>query len=416
MRSAISRVTTSVLPPGLKGTTITTGRDGKAVAPAGCGKAGRGRRRGAETAPAGERREQGPARGVVEHAFLPCGFRPKVPRASSTRHPGARSGVARNARMGWGGAMRTTPGRRAAAALLGAACVLPAAPPRAAATPERVVVSSKIDTEGALLGNMILLALEALGVPVAGPAPARADAHRSGRAARGRGGHLSGIHGQRRLLLRHGGRPRLARRAASAHATAARLDARANNLVWLPRAPANNTWAIAVRGDVARREGLRTMEDFAAAAPRGALKLAASAEFVESPAALPAFERAYGFTMPRRRVVVLPGGETAATLRAAAQNVSGVNASMVYGTDGALAVLDLVVMADTRGAQAVYEPAPVARAAVLERHPAIAPALSRIFSALSLERLRALNAEVAVEGQPPRRVARRHLLREGVLS
>jgi osmoprotectant transport system substrate-binding protein len=317
--------------------------------------------------------------------------------------------------MGWGGAMRTTPGRRAAAALLGAACVLPAAPPRAAATPERVVVSSKIDTEGALLGNMILLALEALGVPVLdrlqlGPTRIVRAALLAGEVDiypeyTGNGAFFFGMEDDPAW-----------RDAASAHATAAWLDARANNLVWLPRAPANNTWAIAVRGDVARREELRTMEDFAAAAPRGALKLATSAEFVESPAALPAFERAYGFAMPRRRVVVLPGGETAATLRAAAQNVSGVNASMVYGTDGALAVLDLVVMADTRGAQAVYEPAPVARAAVLERHPAIAPALSRIFSPLSLERLRALNAEIAVEGQPPRRVARRHLLREGVLS
>jgi osmoprotectant transport system substrate-binding protein len=303
-------------------------------------------------------------------------------------------------------------GRRGAA-LLGGACLMPAAAARAA--PERAVVSSKIDTEGALLGNMILLALEAVGVPAAnrlqlGPTRIVRAALLAGEVDiypeyTGNAAFFFGMEDDPAW-----------RSGASAHETAARLDAQAHNLVWLARAPANNTWAIAVRGDVARREGLRTMEDFAAAAPRGALKLAASAEFVESPAALPAFERAYGFAMPRRRVVVLPGGETAATLRAAAQNVSGVNASMVYGTDGALAVLDLAVMADTRGAQAVYEPAPVARAAVLERHPAIAPVLSRVFSALSLERLRALNAEVAVEGQPPRAVARRHLAREGVLS
>ena len=308
--------------------------------------------------------------------------------------------------------MRLPFGRRGVG-LLGAACLVPAAPARA--SPERVVVASKIDTEGALLGSMILLALGAIGVPAVdrlqlGPTRIVRAALLAGEVDiypeyTGNGAFFFGMEDDPAW-----------RSAASAHETAARLDARANGLVWLARAPANNTWAIAVRGDVARREGLRTMEDFAAAAPRGALKLAASAEFVESPAALPAFERAYGFAMPRRRVVVLPGGETAATLRAAAQNVSGVNASMVYGTDGALAVLDLAVMADTRGAQAVYEPAPVARAAVLERHPGVAPVLSRIFSALTLERLRALNAEVAVEGQPPRDVARRHLLREGVLS
>lgn len=302
-------------------------------------------------------------------------------------------------------------GRRVAGALA-AASIVPAAVARA--SPERVVVASKIDTEGALLGNMILLALEAAGVPAAnrlqlGPTRIVRAALLAGEVDiypeyTGNAAFFFGLEDDPAW-----------RSAASAHEAAKRLDVR-NNLVWLDRALANNTWAIAVRGDVARREGLRTMEDFAAAAPRGALKLAASAEFVESPAALPAFERAYGFAMPRRRVVVLPGGETAATLRAAAQNVSGVNASMVYGTDGALAVLDLVVMEDMRGAQAVYEPAPVVRAAVLERHPGIAPVLSRVFSGLSMERLRALNAEVAVEGQPPRAVARRHLAREGVLS
>ncbi len=309
--------------------------------------------------------------------------------------------------------MDTLLGRRRAG-LLGAACLAAAA--RARAAPERgAVVASKIDTEGALLGAMILLVLRAAGVPVVdrlqlGPTRILRAALLAGEVDicpeyTGNGAFFFGMEDDPAW-----------RSGETAHATVARLDAAANGLVWLARAPANNTWAIAVRGDVARRDALRTMEDFAAAAPRGALKLAASAEFVESPAALPAFERAYGFAMPRRRVVALPGGETTATLRAAAQGVSGVNASMAYGTDGALAVLDMAVMADTRGAQAVYEPAPVARAAVLERHPGVAPALSRVFSALSPERLRALNAEVAVEGQPPRGVARSHLLREGVLS
>ena len=71
--------------------------------------------------------------------------------------------------------------------------------------------------------------------------------------------------------------------------------------MWLDRAPANNTWLIAVRGDLARRERLGTMDDFAQLARRGgAIKLAGSAEFVESPAALPSFEKTYGFNLPPR--------------------------------------------------------------------------------------------------------------------
>src|ERR671932_111654 len=162
------------------------------------------------------------------------------------------------------------------------------------------------------------------------------------------------------------------KQAQSAYDLVKKLDLEANKLVWLDRAPANNTWLIAVRGDLARRERLATMDDFAQIAKRpGAIKLAGSAEFVESPAALPSFEKTYGFTLPRDQIVILPGGDTAVTMRAAAQQISGVNAAMVYGTDGAIAALDLVVMDDTKGAQIVYEPAPVVRAAVLERYPAI---------------------------------------------
>ena len=363
----------------------------------------RRRFRAASGAPRTRRRAAGASGATVLRGSAGCGG------CGGGRGTATLAGVEERASIG--GAMRVPLGRRTIPLLGAAACLAPAA---ARPAPERVVVASKIDTEGALLGNVILLVLEATGAPVVdrlqlGPTRIVRAALLAGEVDiypeyTGNGAFFFGMEGDPAW-----------RSAASAFETVARLDRERNGLVWLSRAPADNTWAIAVRGDVARREGLRTMEDFAAAAGRGAIKLAASAEFVESPAALPAFERAYGFNMPRRRVVVLPGGETAATLRAAAQNVSGVNASMVYGTDGALAVLDLAVMADTRGAQAVYEPAPVARAAVPERHPGVAPLLSRVFSALSLDRLRALNAEIAVEGQPPRAVARRHLAREGVL-
>jgi osmoprotectant transport system substrate-binding protein len=187
-------------------------------------------------------------------------------------------------------------------------------------------------------------------------------------------------------------------------------------LVWLDRAPANNTWLIAVRGDLARRERLATMDDFAQVAKRGGIvKLAGSAEFVESPAALPAFEKSYGFTLPRDQIVILPGGDTAVTMRAAAQQLSGVNSAMVYGTDGAISALDLVVMEDTKGAQIVYEPAPVVRAAVLEKYPVIRQTLGRVFATLSLNQLQVLNAQISVEGQQPRAVAMKYLQQKGLV-
>ena len=278
---------------------------------------------------------------------------------------------------------------------------------------DRVVVASKIDTEGALLGHVIALLLERAGVPVEnrvglGPTRTVRTALISGEIDiypeyTGNGAYFHGME-----------HDPVWRSPASAFDAARRLDVE-HHLVWLDRAPANNTWAIAVRGDLARAERLSTMHDFAALVQRGVIKLAGSAEFVESPAALPSFERTYGFSIPRDQLVVLPGGDTVLTMRAAAGRIGGVNAAMVYGTDGAVAALDLVVMEDTNGAQIVYEPAPVVRRAVLERYPAIGPLLSRAFGALTLNRLQSLNAEIAADGKAPRDVARAYLEQERLL-
>ena len=180
---------------------------------------------------------------------------------------------------------------------------------------------------------------------------------------------------------------------------------------------ANNSWAIAIRGDLAKTQSLATLEDFAAyLGGGGRIKLATSAEFVESPGALPAFEKAYGFTLGRNQLLTLVGGDTSATIRAAAEGISGVNTAMAYGTDGALAALDMVVLADDKGAQTVYRPAPVIRSGVLAQHPEIAALLDPAFRSLTLQRLQALNAKIAVDGEDAQVVARAYLRANGFLK
>ena len=266
-----------------------------------------------------------------------------------------------------------------------------------------LVVGSKSDTEGALLGNLIALVLEGLGLPVIrrlglGPTLIVRSALLAGEIDlypeyTGNVAFFSGTETDPAWKTSEG-----------AYAGALRLDA-ARSLVWLGRAPANNTWLIAVQGRLTRERRLATMADFAGAVRDDIIRLAASTEFVESPAALPSFEAAYGFALPMNRIVSLPGGDTAVTARAAAEGISGINAGMVYGTDGALAALDLAVMSDPKGAQIVYEPAPVIRSATLERHPQIRAALDPVFARLDAETLRRLNAAITVEGRVAASVA-----------
>jgi len=290
-------------------------------------------------------------------------------------------------------------------ALLFAGCAL--AP--AAFAADAIIVASKIDTEGALLGNLIAAALRKDGIAVEnriglGPTQIVRRAILAGQIDL-----YPEYTGNGAIFFASENDP-VWHDAARAYATVKALDRARNDLVWLAPSPANNSWAIAVRGDLAMAQKLATLEDFARYIDRGGrVRLAASAEFVESPGALPAFEAAYDFHLARGQLLTLVGGDTSATIRAAAEGISGVNAAMAYGTDGALAALGLVVLADDKGAQTVYQPAPVIRASVLAQHPGIPAILDPIFRSLTLARLQQLNAEIAVDGDDPQAVAKAYL-------
>jgi osmoprotectant transport system substrate-binding protein len=275
----------------------------------------------------------------------------------------------------------------------------------AAVAQDKVRVGSKIDTEGALVGNLIIHVLEAKGIKTEnklqlGPTKIVRSALLAGEI------DLYPEYTGNAAFFFNDDRDPVWKDGARGWEKARALDRERNKLAWLKPAPANNAWAIALRSDVASAEKLATMADFARwVSGGGPVKLAASAEFVESPAALPAFEAAYGFKLKSNQVVTLAGGDTAATIRAAAEKTSGVNSAMAYGTDGALAALGLTVMSDPKGAQIVYAPAPVVRAAVLERHPEIAQALEPVFAALDQPTLQSLNAKIAVDGEDAKQVA-----------
>jgi osmoprotectant transport system substrate-binding protein len=297
--------------------------------------------------------------------------------------------------------------------LLAGALALAISPARAA---EPVTVASKIDTEGGLIGEMMLALLQAAGIPTRnrlqlGPTRILRAAILSGAIDlypeyTGNAAFFFGLDGDS-----------VWKDARAGYERAKALDGSRNNLVWLAPAPADNSWVIAMRGDFADAHRLATLDDFARwTRDGGAVKLAASAEFVESRSGLPAFQDTYGFSLSARQLLVLSGGNTSATIKAAADNISGVNAAMAYGTDGALTALGLRALADTKHAQPVYAPAPVVRGAVVDSYPQLAAALAPAFASLDLDTLRGLNEKIAVDGREARLVARTYLHERGLLA
>jgi len=299
--------------------------------------------------------------------------------------------------------------------LLGAALVAILLSPCAQAA-EPVRVGSKIDTEGALLGNLIQLVLEANGIKTV-------NRLQIGTTKVVRNALLSGeldvypeYTGNGAFFFSDEKNPAW-KNPENAYQLVKKLDFEKNKLVWLTPSPANNTWLIAVRKDMAQANKLKTLADLGRWINQGGrFKLAASAEFIERPDALPAFENSYGFKLKQDQLLTLAGGDTAATIKAAAEQTSGVNAAMVYGTDGAIAALGLVTLDDVKAVQPVYAPTAVIRGDVLARYPNIPDLLKPVFMSLDSPTLQRLNAAIAIEGRDARKIAGDYLRSKGFIK
>ncbi len=280
---------------------------------------------------------------------------------------------------------------------------------------DKVVIASKIDGEGALLGNLLVLMFEKANIP-----------------------HISKVQMGATKIVREAllageidiypeytgnGAFMLSDTENSAwknwqqgYNRVRELDKQRNQLIWLQPAPANNTWAIAVRNDVADQYQLHSLADLGPALDKGMrFKIAAGAEFVERQDALPSFEYNYGFKLTQDQILSFPGNNTAVFLKAAAEQNSGVNAAVVYGTDGAISALGLTVLDDPKGAQPVYAPAPVVREAILERYPNLPELLNPVFDTLDTKTLQSLNSKISIDGMDPRAVAKQYLQSKGLL-
>ena len=279
-----------------------------------------------------------------------------------------------------------------------------------------VVVGSKIDTEGALLSQIIILMLRDNGFEVVdksqfGPTNVVRKALETGEL------DIYPEYTGNGAFFFDETESDVWNDAQKGYDRVKKLDKETYNIVWLKPAPANNTWAIAIPNDLADKESIRTLDDFAAYVNRdGYVKLIGSEEFVTSPVALPKFQEVYGFTLRQDQLLTVSSGDTAQTEKAASEGTDGVNAAMAYGTDGSLSAFGLVVLADPRGAQPVYEPAPRVRGEIIDKYPEIATILNPVFESLDLETLQTLNARIAVEGQNATDVARDYLTSKGVLK
>jgi glycine betaine/choline ABC-type transport system substrate-binding protein len=167
-------------------------------------------------------------------------------------------------------------------------------------------------------------------------------------------------------------------------------------LEWLSPLGFNDTFAMVVRGETARRWGLETLSD---AAKMRAWRMGVGYEFQSRPDGLNGLLRTYGLQLDGAPSV-MDLGLLYPALESGKVNIVAANA-----TDGLLAALDVKVLEDDRKYFPPYQCAVVARAEALGRFSGLRPALEELAGKLDDATMRRLNYEVDGKHRPPSQVA-----------
>ena len=188
------------------------------------------------------------------------------------------------------------------------------------------------------------------------------------------------------------------------------LDAE-KGLVWLAPSTANNTYAVAVRKDNPKTEGMETIADLAAAYNAGEeIIMATTAEFPKRQDGLVGLQEVYGFDVGRANLRPMDLG-----LAYNAMANGDVDVVVVQATDGQIAALDLKLLKDEENFFPNYALVPVVRQDTLEAHPDLEKILESLSVRLDDPTMQRLNGSVDVEKKTIKEVATSFLKEEGLI-
>ena len=161
------------------------------------------------------------------------------------------------------------------------------------------------------------------------------------------------------------------------------------DLEWLKPLGFNNTFAILVRGDDARRLHLKTISDIAPYAPQW--KAGFGQDFMSRKDGYAGFVQAYGLKFSR------PPDEMDLSLTYRALAAGQVDVIAGNSTDGLIDKLGLYQLEDDKHYFPPYEAAPVVREQILTEYPDVRGLLDSLAGKITNEQMRRLN--YAVDGE-----------------
>ncbi len=198
-------------------------------------------------------------------------------------------------------------------------------------------------------------------------------------------------------------------------AVAAR-DLEENKINWLDPAPANNTYAFAVKSESYEKLGVKKLSDLAAFVKTqpGQASVCVGEEFTARDDGLPGVEKTYGFKFPK--VVKIDEGLIYTQTDKGSDKGGKCNFGEVFITDGRIKANDLKIIADDKAFFPKYNPALNVREEVLKANPKLEEIFKPIAAKLDNATLQDLNAQVDVEGLPEEEVVQMWLEDEGLIK
>ncbi len=169
----------------------------------------------------------------------------------------------------------------------------------------------------------------------------------------------------------------------------------------------NNTFAMEIRGDDARRLNLKTLSQASNYAPQW--RAGFGYEFMERPDGYAGLSAAYGlhFAAPPR---IMDLGLLAPALKDHEIDIAAGNA-----TDGLIPALDLFVLEDDRHYFPPYEAVAVVRQQALQQHPEIAQTLAEFGNKITDQEMRKLNYALDGQHRDAKDVAHEFLRSKGLI-
>jgi osmoprotectant transport system substrate-binding protein len=174
----------------------------------------------------------------------------------------------------------------------------------------------------------------------------------------------------------------------------------------LPSLGFNNTFAIVVRGEDARRLNLKTISDAAPYTPQW--RAGFGYEFMERPDGYQGLARAYGLSFSGSPRILDLGLLYRTLLEKHVDLVAG------NSTDGLLSARDLVMLEDNKHYFPPYEAVPIVRADTLARYPEVRAALLELSGKINDAEMRTMNYEVDGKHRDIADVAREFLRTQGL--